>query len=422
MKFRIYSIAFSLYCAVVAAIAVVLLVQNLRLYTSVRPAMPGVLQQLAHLRKELDEGAAKDMQQMFPEGAVFTYAMYGLACAETAGALPDTSAMRKQWTAEARCAFVAIESPEARRIFSADLSPPHGIFYTGWSAFLCGSILKSTPVAEWATRDTAYFLGACANIERALRTNSSLWLQSYYGAAWPADNTVAIAALRLHDKLFPPRYKLLIDNWLHAVRQKLDTTTGLIPHSADAFTGAMQESPRGSSQSLVIRLLTEIDPAFAREQYVLFRRQFAGSVCGLPAIREYPAGYSGAGDIDSGPVVFGIGSSATIVGLGTALAVGDNELAEPVEQTIEALGIPLSVGGQKFYAGGALPVADAFLVWSKSAHLRVATPLALPPAVPHWWRLPAHTISLCSLVFLCAPMYFVRRRNKVNHGEHREKV
>ncbi len=413
MRYK-FSILFFVYCFLAAVVASVLITINFRLYTDVQPAAPDLLHQLAHIRTALDKGAATEMQELFPEGAMFTYLMYGLSCAELAKTLPDTAVMRRDLIAEARRAIRAIESSDVTAFFPASLSPPHGMFYAGWSSFLRGNTLEATPVAERPAQEIQRLADECDRIAHAVQLSATPWLQSYQGAAWPADNLAAMAALCVHDRILPPRYQVTTAGWLRKMR-RYGNSTGLLPHAVDAETGGTTEPARGCSQSLMIRLLVEIDTVFARQQYQLYRQQFTGSVFGLPGIREYPAGTTGTGDVDSGPVVFGIGSSATIAGLGTAIAVGDAEWAEQLEQMVETLGMPLTWKGQKCYIGGALPVADAFLAWSKSAHLKAASQSNNPvAAAPRWWRLPTHAFSLFALLLLALPVApAVQRRYKL---------
>ena len=126
---------------------------------------------------------------------------------------------------------------------------------------------------------------------------------------------------------------------------------------------------------------------------------------GVPAVLEYPSGTSGVGDVDSGPLIFGVSLSATVVTLGSALVHGDHLLAEPLLHSGEVLGLPITWNNKKRYAFGMMPVGDAFLVWSKNARPWIATPssASLPPAASWWWRLPWHGLSLLVIVRLWWP-------------------
>ncbi|AGZ44949.1 hypothetical protein [Actinoplanes friuliensis] len=355
----------------------------------------GVRPQLAFLRAELDDGAAAEAQKLFPEGYFFLYALYGLARAE----LGDAD--------EARWALSRLETPAGREPFSASLTPAYGVFYQGWTNWLRGAVLSLRPDPA-LQRD---FETASAALAAAFDASPTPYLAAYPGQAWPVDSTVAIASLSLHDKILPPRYAPTRARWLAGVRDRLDPVTGLLPHTVDVRTGAPTSVARGTSQSIIQRFLVDIDPAFARSQYELFRSQFVVQPLRLgPAVREYPLGTDGPADVDSGPLPLGISLSATAVTMGAAAVQGDSQLARSLANYGELVGVPVETPWTKRYAGGVLPIGDAFVVWSKTARPWVAGPPApLPRALTWWWRVPF--LALLALVTLLAWLQTLRPRS-----------
>ncbi|MFI7546614.1 hypothetical protein [Actinoplanes sp. NPDC049599] len=343
---------------------------------------PGVRQQLTFLRAQLDAGAAEQAQQLFPEGYFFLHALYGLAHVD----LGRTAADPAPDLREARWALDRLATPAGRQPFDAGLAPAYGVFYQGWSNWLRGGILSLHPDPA-LRRD---FDAASAALAAAFDAAPTPFLAAYPGQAWPVDSTVAVASLRLHDKLGPPRYAGTIERWLSGVRQRLDPATGLLPHTVDPVSGAPTSVARGTSQSIIQRFLVDIDPAFARSQYLRFRTQFVVRPLRLgPAVREYPVGRDGPGDVDSGPLPLGVSLSATAVTLGAAAVQGDGRLAGALANYGELIGVPVSTPWSKRYAAGVLPIGDAFLAWSKTARPWVAAqPAPLPPGVSRTWRLP----------------------------------
>jgi hypothetical protein len=403
----------SLHLVCLCVLAIVLIVLNVRLYSDTeypKPA-PDVAAQLHFLDRMVDEGAAANMQKLFPEGYVFTTVLYGLTWTETGITYPGDSPHYRHALAKARHALRLIESPAGTAVFEPTLSPSYGIFYNGWSAWLQGNILALQHGHYTDSTEVQRFTERCEKIAESFRTSSTPFLCSYPGSAWPADNIVAMASLRLHDQLFPPCYDSLVTRWLGRVKRRLDPATELIPHSVIAETGLVREGARGSSQTLMLRFLIHIDRDFAREQYHLFRQKFLTTWLGLPLIREYPIGTTGEGDVDSGPVLFGVSPVASVVGLGTARVFGDGELAAALGQTHEMLGLPVSWNGEKLYAFGSLPVGDAFLAWSKAAtpvvhHANYTT------YVREWWRLPIHGLSIVVVFLYSLPVTRPFRRWK----------
>jgi hypothetical protein len=110
--------------------------------------------------------------------------------------------------------------------------------------------------------------------------------------------------------------------------------------------------------------MKEIDSAFAAEQFTIFTKHFIETRFGLVGVREYPSGVIGIGDVDSGPVIFGMGGAASIVGIRT-LGTYRNQKAYELLRGIEAFGLPIENDAEKKYLLGLLPMADAFITWSQ---------------------------------------------------------
>lgn len=401
----------TLYAISAGLLTLLIVLVNVRLHIPAAGAYtysevgPDVVPQLRYLGRALRGGSGARMQALFPEGFFFSHVLYGLTWVEVGVRQPVGHPLREEALAEARWALEQLESDAGRAPFDPDLTPAYGVFYAGWTTWLRGGVARLNRADAAAT---ARFVAGCEALAAAFAESETPFLPAYPGQAWPVDSVVAVAALRLHDAMLPPRYTDVVGDWLAAARARLDTETGLLPHRVDPETGALLEGARGSSQSLIQRFLVDIDPTWARGQYLLFRRQFVVSPLVVVGVREYPPGVTGLGDVDSGPLVGGVSGSATVVALGAAQVHGDRALAAPLLHLSEALGFPLEVGDTKRYALGALPVGDAFLVWSKSARPWVAGPmqLTLPEPVPRWWRLPWHALSLALVAFLWSPIWW----------------
>ncbi|MGC4804384.1 hypothetical protein [Micromonospora sp. DT233] len=380
-------------------------------------APPGVARQLAFLRAALDDGAGTDAQALFPEGWFFAHALYGLARVELGMRQP--AGKRAEALREARWALARLESPAGTAPFQAALTPAYGIFWQGWTNWLRGGVLALQPADRRDPAEAARFATASAAIGRAFDTSDSPFLPAYPGQAWPVDSTVAVASLRLHDALLPPRFAGTVSRWLDDVRQRLDPGTGLMPHRVELVTGAPTEVARATSQTMIQRFLVDIDPAFAREQYLRFRDRFVATPLGLgPAVREYPDGVDGPGDVDSGPLLLGVSLSATVVALGAAQAQGDAALAGALANYGDLVGLPADTPRTRRYALGVLPIGDAFLAWAKTARPWVADPPPPPPAtVAWWWRLPLLALLLGVGMLLWLPdLSRLARRRRTERG------
>ncbi|MGS2807171.1 hypothetical protein [Nocardia sp. MW-W600-9] len=375
-------------------------------------AHPGSTErQLAFVRDALDGGADFAAQSQFPEGHFFLNALYGLSWVQAARTDPD---LREAALRESRWALERLESADGRAVFSPALRPAYGVFWAGWTNWLRGAIL-SLDAGDPA--EVRRFAARSEEIAQAFAASETPFLQAYHGQAWPVDSTVAIASLRLHDRLFGERFGAVTTRWLASARAHLDPATGLLPHEV-APDGTQLDGARATSQTVILRFLPELDADFARSQYRLFRDQFLSYPGGFgPALREYPRGVDKAGDVDSGPLVAGISLSATVVGLGAARVNGDRELAAAIGSEGELLGLPMDLPGSKRYAFGAVPIGDAFVVWSSTARLLTTEPAAGEGNLRWWWRVP-WVIVLG--VIACAPwagmLAGALRRNRVVPG------
>ncbi|MGW5571898.1 hypothetical protein ACWEVD_11910 [Nocardia thailandica] len=349
--------------------------------------------QLAFVRTALDRGADTDAQRLFPEGYVFANVLYGLAWVQAAHTDP---ALRDRAVAEARRALARTESAEGRAVFSPELRPANGVFWAGWTNWLRGAILtldRTDPAEQ------RLFSARSEEIARAFEAAGTPFLPAYPGQAWPVDSTVALASLRLHDRLLGDRFGPVVQRWLREARARLDPATGLLPHRVSPTDGSPLKGARATSQTVIARFLPEIDAGFAAEQYARYRSEFVSFPAGFgPGLREFPRGAGGAGDVDSGPLIAGVSLSATVVALGAARVNGDAALASALGAEGELLGVPVDLPGGKRYALGLLPIGDAFVVWSSTARPLVAGAPAATGALPGWWRAP--WLSVLALIGL----------------------
>lgn len=350
--------------------------------------------QLASIGRRLRQGQGASMQRIFPEGWFFSHALYGMAWVNVGLQSKDES-VRAQAANEARWVLQMMERPEGIGPFQAATQVQHGIFYLGWKNRLLGGLLALRPESAATFDETEAFRQQSRQLAAAFRAQPTRHLDAYPGHAWPCDNVMALASLKLHDSLFEPRYTDVIESWLKFTREHLDPQTQLIVHKIDAADGRMLIPARASTQVYILTLLPELDPDFAREQYAMFRKQFVQDWLGYLPVREYPQGISGSGDVDTGPLILGISPSASVVSIAAARANGDVELAERNIILSETIGVPWSSGNEKCFGLGAIVVADAFLVWGKTLTPWTPTPEAsFPASTPVWWRWRIHVVSL----------------------------
>lgn len=395
------------YFFLVALISFILLWANVELYDptfTTKEEQEDIVLQLNFLEKKLKEdNMGRQMQMIFPEGYVFINALYGLTWAELAQPGTLDPNLRLRAIEEAIYAYEAVNSNTGQSTFSPSLSPEYGIYYSGWRNYLLAKVLQIPGNFDGKADYSETFKARCEKIASAFRQHQSPYLSSYSGQSWPADSFLAIASLAIHDKLCRPEYKQDIDNWLQKVRSRLDDETGMLAHKTDPETGEVSESPRGGSMALMLRLLAEIDTELSYEQYQLFKDNFVSTALGLPMVREYPKGSVGLGDIDSGPVILGTGFAGTIVSIGTFKVFGEPERAYRQYSTVSAFGVARKDEVAKSYLLGMLPMADAFIAWSRTAPTLIKPEVSEEPS--SFWRLSFQLKSLLIPVLLIALYY-----------------
>lgn len=348
------------------------IIVSLNLTISYRPALCidngdtinyDVIKELRGLEESFKDHADDRMQSIYPEGYLFLNALYALTWSEVLNKQPSER-LAQEARAEIQQSWRRICSSKGSAPFSEALSPPYGSFYSGWSAYVLGTMLRHEPIDMRTDTDVQSFERLCADISEGL--DERPYPESYPGGAWPADVMIGVAALALHDKIYDPKYEKVIDHWLTRVKKRLDKR-GMIPHSADPNTGEPREDARGSSQALMLIFLRDIDPSFAAQQFKLFKQNFVNTFFGLTGVREYPKGVSGHADSDSGPVILGFGGAATIVGIKTLALYGEQRGTLEIRNTVEALALACERDDTKTYLFGKLPLADAFIAWSHSS-------------------------------------------------------
>lgn len=372
---------------------------------SVAAPAPGVATQLDYLGSRLTDGSAREAQALFPEGEFFTFILYGLARVDEVARGGDPAGL-----AEARRALDLATAPAVRERFGADQQLPYGIFYAGWTNWLRGALLQQQEVRDPAL--LAEFGEQARAIAGAFEAASSPYLTSYPGQAWPCDSVVGVASVALYRELTgDPSVTAVLDRWLAAARDRVDPATGLLPHRVDPATGQPLEGARATSLTVVLVFLPDVDTGFAADQYRRFRDAFLIMPLGIPAIREFPRGTDGAGDVDSGPLIGGVSLSSTVVTMGAAQNNGDRALAAEVGAVGELIGLPLDLPGGKRYAAGLLPIGDSFVAWAKGVRPLVADPVpSVEPAVGPASR----TVWVIALILLGLVGWLPELRRRTN--------
>jgi hypothetical protein len=149
-------------------------------------------------------------------------------------------------------------------------------------------------------------------------------LPSYGTTTYPADNELAATAIAIYLKIVqgdPSIQSALddIDKALSAIE-----VDGLPPSVVSADTLQGVDLPRGCALSWTVAFRSYRDSASAQQLYTHYRSSHWVSLGPVVGFREWPRGVDRLPDADSGPIVFGIGTAASAIGM-IAARLTENE-------------------------------------------------------------------------------------------------
>jgi hypothetical protein len=197
-------------------------------------------------------------------------------------------------------------------------------------------------------------------LARRFAASPTSLLESYPGETYPADNAVAVASIALHDRATGTDHRAVVDGALAAMRARCtDGSSGLLYQRVDSATGQPRDGARASGTAMAAFALGYAGRAAALPWSNAIARQWR-TVLGFGGVREYPDGATGGADIDSGPVILGLGVSASAFALAVARRDGDAVRYRSIFASAWLFGLPAEQGGAlRFVAGG--PLGDVLL-------------------------------------------------------------
>jgi len=189
--------------------------------------------------------------------------------------------------------------------------------------------------------------------------------ESYPDECWMFDNTAALAAIRMADRLDGEDHSEFTKRWLAMAKVKLtDPQTGILI-SSYTVDGKALDGPEGSSIWMVSHFLRLVDEGFAKDQYHRARKELGRKAAGFAWSREWPVSWKGQMDIDSGPVipVLEISSGASGMAFIAASSFGDDDYLSGLAATLDFSAFPSRKEGRLKYCASN-QVGDAALLYA----------------------------------------------------------
>jgi hypothetical protein len=232
-----------------------------------------------------------------------------------------------------------------------DLESDRGHAYLGYANLAFGMLRlldRESAIGPLHDRVTAALARRLAKAPHAA-------IETYPGETYPADVAAVAASIALHDRSTVPEYRPLLERWARAFFERyVDSRSGLLYQAVDADNGIPLGPARASGTAIAVYFLSFVDDDRARALFGAIEHQRA-SFLGFGGIREYPSGVDGSGDIDSGPLLFGVSPSASAFALAGARLYGNHGLLSELMRTASLAGIPIETEGRlRFATGGAI--------------------------------------------------------------------
>ncbi len=177
-------------------------------------------------------------------------------------------------------------------------------------------------------------------------TDAPLHLRDDYpNECYPTDILWAVAAIQRAAQLDGTNHTQLAHSLMATFNGPIRAREGLPAFQVDAKSGRILQGARGCGNSGILQFAAELDPTLASLWYHAYETLFWKDNGWMAGFSELPIGSkSSFMDVDSGPVLFGLGSVASAFGIGAAKTVGRLDHAAPLTMEAVACSWPTPFG------------------------------------------------------------------------------
>ncbi len=167
----------------------------------------------------------------------------------------------------------------------------------------------------------------------------------YPNECYPADMLWAVAAIQRASRLDGTEHNQLAKSLMASFDGALKAPEGLPAFQADSRSGGILQGARGCGNSGILLFAFELDAVVASRWYDAYEKYFWKDTGWCVGYAEMPNGTrQNYMDVDSGPVLCGIGSVASAFGIGAAKVAGRNDRAAPLTMEAVACSWPTPFG------------------------------------------------------------------------------
>lgn len=290
------------------------------------------------------------------QASVAVYQMTLLALGQIVLAHPET---REAYLPAMRRAADHLADPRtlgyATRVYGhhgiVRMGPGQGHAYLGYINLGLGmmrAVDPETPHAALHDRLTTALV-------RRLAASPNGLIETYPGETWPPDVAAVAGSIGLHARVTATDRSELLDAWAERFAACAIHESGYLVQRVRGRTCDPADAPRGSGTAIASYFTSFAHPALSRRLHDALVERGSRSVLGFAGVREYPRGFRGRGDVNSGPILAGMSVGATGFALGAARVHRNRDLFVGLYRTVHVVGGPVaSDGGESFAVGGLL--------------------------------------------------------------------
>jgi hypothetical protein len=241
------------------------------------------------------------------------------------------------------------------------VQPARSLFIDGEIALMMGARRMLEEKAAYRQPMTERLNGIVAR----LQANPFMAAESYPNECWTYDHAVALAALKVADRLDGTDHAAFCRQWVAMAREKLTHAESGLLVSSYTIKGEPMDGPEGSTIWMVAHCLAVVDEPFARDQYQRARKELGRTLLGFAYGREWPASWHGPMDIDSGPIIPVLQISAGSSGMAFlgATTFQDWEFLSALSATLDMAAFPSRKEGRLKYCASN-QVGDAAMLYA----------------------------------------------------------
>jgi hypothetical protein len=191
-----------------------------------------------------------------------------------------------------------------------------------------------------------------AQLADRLEASQSGMIETYPHEAWPPDVAAVAGSIGLHASATHADRAGFFRAWKARFVACGVDASGYLVQRVSASCAAL-DAPRGSGTAIASYFLAFADRDLSRALYGALAR--GPAIDGFRGVREYAPGHVGSGDVNAGPILFGVSVGATGFAIGAARMNGDRDAFVELVRSASLAGVPVDVDGKRAFAvGGAL--------------------------------------------------------------------